>query len=279
MPLPMSKPGDYPPLPRSYKGAYPFRLGTTSFIYPDHYIPNVRMLGPYVDEIELLMFESAWPDSLPSEQDIEALRRLGQEANLTYNVHLPTDVSLTDAAPAAQRHAAETLRAFIQRTAPLSPSSCVLHLPFDDDSREPTAVEKWQKTAHKGMELLLSGGTDPRSIAVETLDYPFEWAEPLIRAFDLSVCMDIGHQILYGFDAQRVFGKFSGRISIMHLHGVRDGHDHIALDRLPEAHMKGVINLLRQFTGVVSLEVFSYKHLVPSLECLEKQWQHHKQEK
>ncbi len=48
------------PVPKSYKGSYQFRLGTTSFIYPDHYLPNVKMLGPYLNEIELLLFESAY---------------------------------------------------------------------------------------------------------------------------------------------------------------------------------------------------------------------------
>jgi len=47
---------NYTALPKSYKHAYPFKLGTTSFIYPDGYVPNVKMLGPYMDEIELLFF-------------------------------------------------------------------------------------------------------------------------------------------------------------------------------------------------------------------------------
>ena len=35
----------YPSLDRSYKGIFPFNLGTTSFIYPDDYVPNVKMHG------------------------------------------------------------------------------------------------------------------------------------------------------------------------------------------------------------------------------------------
>ena len=87
-------PQDYLPPPRSVKGCYPFRLGTTSFIYPDHYVPNVQMLGPYFDEVELLMFESRWPDSLPTGETIDALARISAETDLGYNIHLPTDVSL-----------------------------------------------------------------------------------------------------------------------------------------------------------------------------------------
>ena len=57
---------EYPALSKSYKGLFPFKICTTSFIYPDHYIPNVKMLGPFVDEIELLVFESSTAASVLS---------------------------------------------------------------------------------------------------------------------------------------------------------------------------------------------------------------------
>jgi hypothetical protein len=31
---------------------YPFRLGTASFIHPDHIVPNVEALAPFLDERE-----------------------------------------------------------------------------------------------------------------------------------------------------------------------------------------------------------------------------------
>ena len=58
----------YPPLPKSYKGMFPFKIGTTSFIYPDNYVQNVNMLAPYLDEIELIFFESI-PNSLPTNHE------------------------------------------------------------------------------------------------------------------------------------------------------------------------------------------------------------------
>ena len=53
-----------PPL-RAHKSGYPFRLGTTSFIYPAGWAENVARLAPLVDEVELLFFESQIPGSLP----------------------------------------------------------------------------------------------------------------------------------------------------------------------------------------------------------------------
>jgi hypothetical protein len=80
-------PKNYPHLPKSYKGFYPFKLATTSFIYPDDYIPNVKMLGPFVDEIELLLFESNAIESFFSASIIDKLQRLATDLNLSYNSH------------------------------------------------------------------------------------------------------------------------------------------------------------------------------------------------
>ena len=83
----------YPQLPKSYKNAYPFRVSAPSFIYPDDYIPNVQMLGPFLDEIELLCFESH-KFSLPTQETIREMGFLAKEFKFTYNVHLPTDIDL-----------------------------------------------------------------------------------------------------------------------------------------------------------------------------------------
>ncbi|RLB86435.1 MAG: sugar phosphate isomerase/epimerase, partial [Deltaproteobacteria bacterium] len=60
----------------------PFRLGTTSFIYPDHLLPNVRQIGPFFDEIELLVFESQSKGVLPSRADIRELGQLSEDLGL-----------------------------------------------------------------------------------------------------------------------------------------------------------------------------------------------------
>ena len=255
----------YPPLPKSFKNRYSFKLGTTSFIYPDLYIPNVKMLGPYLDEIELLMFESTWPDSLPAESDIEALRRLGEDLKLTYNIHLPTDVSLADEDAAARNRAAETLNKFILRTAPLNPSAYALHIPFTPIPD----INIWQDRVAGSLNKLLPSIDNTRRVAVETLDYPFEKIKPFIKQFDLSVCMDIGHLIIHKVDINLFFEEYADRIPLIHLHGVRNGKDHIALDSLSSEHIVSIVNILKDFKGVVSLEVFSYKHLMPSLAFLE----------
>jgi hypothetical protein len=34
--------------------------------------------------------------------------------------------------------------------------------------------------------------------------------------------------------------------------------------------------MLKQFIGIVSIEVFSFDHLIASLKCLESVWEKHK---
>ena len=262
----------YPTLPKSYKGVYPFKLGTTSFIYPDHIIPNVRMLGPHLDEIELLFFESR-PASLPSPHEIEEIGLLAEEFDLSYNVHLPLDISLSASDPSMRQAALETILQIIDLTRPLSPSTCTLHLPYNGIDSEPEQIKKWQKLVCQSLEQLLAFGIESKSISIETLDYPFEWVDNILIDLSLSVCIDLGHLMVHGFEPLTVFDRYSQITSIIHLHGVENNKDHLALDRLSDDKTDAIMGILKRFTGVVSLEVFSYNRLVNSLIYLENCWQ------
>ena len=254
------------PLFKSYKGVFPFKIGTTSYIYPDHLIPKVRMLGPFLDEIEILLFESK-QESLPTKRDIQTLARMKTEFGLTYNVHLPADVPLTD--PEGFEHAAGRIRQVIELTRPLTPSTHTLHL-HCDIVRTPENIENWRTAAAKGVEKILENGMPPESVSIESLDYPLAWVTTLIDRFGLGVCLDIGHLFRYGFDAKKTFDEHAKRTPILHVHGVENGKDHLSLDRLSEKHAGTLQDILRRFTGVVSIEVFSYDHLCDSLTFFEK---------
>ncbi len=261
----------YPSLPKSYKGLYPFKIGTTSFIYPAGYSQNVTLLAPYVDEIELLLFESA-PDSLPSPQEIKKLLSLSKEFDLTYNVHLPIDISLGDPEPSIRRTAVETLKKVMDLTASLSPSTHTLHLSYEEKGFDSERIKKWQDRLYQSVGQFIATGVPPEMISIETLTYPMEWVENILTHFNLSVCIDLGHLMVYGFDMETVFNRYWHRTSIIHLHGVENHKDHLALNRLSKENSNIVRGILKRFIGVVSLEVFSYPHLKDSLPFLEKLW-------
>ena len=250
-----------------------FKLGTTSFIYPDHIIPNVRKTGKFFDELELLVFESLPEEVLPSKVDVRELTGLGRDLDLGYNVHLPVDVSLTAKSAQDRQLAADTLKHVLDRFAPLTPTTCTLHLDMDRNLSDPDDIRTWEERARKGLGLLVPGLDDPGMISVETLWYDPAPLLPLVREFGLSLCADAGHHFKYGYDLDRTFEWFKN-IAIVHLHGVdlsgSTPRDHIGLDLLSEFHFEHICNILSEFTGTVSLEVFNYPNLDASLKRLAK---------
>jgi sugar phosphate isomerase/epimerase len=263
---------EYPSLTKSYKGLYPFKICTTSFIYPDHYIPNVKMLGPYLDEIELLLFESQGTDVLPTRKVITDLCRLAEEFDLSYNVHLPTDISISDRNPARQEGAVEKMIQVMDLVRPLDPSALILHVPYHEKSFDDQVVRNWQNRVYQNLKEIVSALENKKIIAIETLDYPLDLVEDIIVDLDLAICLDLGHLMVYDYDVLEVFKKFAPKTSVLHLHGVANGCDHTALERLSDKLFKTVLKVLNDFTGVVSLEVFSFENLDSSLKYLESHW-------
>jgi len=263
---------NYPSLAKSYKGLFPFKIGTTSFIYPDHYIPNVKMLGPYLDEIELLFFESRGPEALPPRTVITELCRLAGEFDLSYNVHLPTDISISDRDPAGQQRAVETMIRVMDLVQPLDASALILHIPFGEKSYDASIVANWQDRVYKNLENILSTVENKNIIAVETLDYPLDMLEDIIADLEVAICLDLGHLMVYDHDLLKVYNKYGHKTGVLHLHGVENGRDHMALERLSEKLASTVLQVLTRFSGVVSLEVFSFEDLNSSLKFFENHW-------
>ncbi len=257
------------PLTDSCKTAFPFSLACPSFIYPAGYVENVRHLAPFVDEIELLFFESRFPDSLPSHALVTELAQLARSGSITYNVHLPTDIYLGHRDAGIRQTAVDVLTQLIDRCAPLGPTTFTLHL--IRDASEPDD-HRWQGNSAASVEAVLATGLSARRISVETLDYNFDLAAPIIVNMDLAVCMDMGHLMANGVDITNFFDRWEKRISIAHLHGVHGTRDHLPLHRLSTNHMVRVMDLLNRFSGVVSLEVFSFQSLNASMAHLLDQW-------
>ncbi|MFH2066316.1 MAG: cobamide remodeling phosphodiesterase CbiR [Pseudomonadota bacterium] len=247
-------------------------MGTTSFIYPDHYARNVQLLGPFFDEIELLFFESRFEDSLPSRKVVQELKDLSQQHGVSYNIHLPVDVSLGDDSMTKRMHAVDTINRFIDRTQPLSPSTSTLHLVKPESIQNKTDIRNWQDRLYWSLEKVAGKEFNGKNLSIENLFYPMDLIEPVIREFHLSVCIDTGHLILSDQDMEKTFETWKGAISIVHLHGAAGGKDHLCLDQLTSGQMKQVISKLREFTGTVSLEVFSFSKLYNSMAIFEKMW-------
>jgi hypothetical protein len=255
-------------LKRSYKGLFPFKLATTSYIYPDHLIPNVAKLAPFFDEIELVLFESQGQDNLPDGEQIQGLRDLRLQQGINFNIHLPIDLYLGDEDEKVRISGLSTIRKIVEATLCLNPSVYTLHF----EQKHQVGLQNWQRRLIQSMEQVSGWGIDPERISIETLGYPFEWIEEIVRDFGFSICLDIGHILISGRDLELHFEKYLSWTSIIHLHGFEDGFDHLGIDRLTEPVLNLIMDRLRNFRGTVSIEVFSMDDLKRSLVTLEEKW-------
>jgi sugar phosphate isomerase/epimerase len=256
----------FPLLKRSYKHRYPFRLSVPSFVYPAGYADNARLLAPFVDEIELLLFESH-PGSLPDSSEIRRLEIVGRQFQTTYHAHLPLDVDVHDPGGSGKEAGFRKLVEVVERVRPLSPTRFVLHVNFAQKEPDPEELRAWQERATLGIAALLeSAALESRRLAVETLDYPPQWFAPIVQRLNLGVCVDVGHIVRNNMELEKILHLFEGRIEMVHLHGVTGERDHQALDCLAPFARTKIGSWLQNYRGAVCLEVFSFDALEASLK-------------
>jgi sugar phosphate isomerase/epimerase len=160
----------------------------------------------------------------------------------------------------------------IEHVASLLPTTYTLHVPYHDILDDKDKIKRWQEIIYRNLIKISASGVG-NLIAIETLDYPFEMIETIITDLNLSICMDLGHLIVHGENLKRVSDKYLDKTSIIHLHGVENIKDHLALDRLAKPLVTPVFEILGQFSGSVSLEVFSFENLAASLRYFERRWE------
>ncbi len=261
---------DYPRLPRFWKNRYPFRLACPSYVYPADYDVNVELLGPHVDDIELLFFESR-PATRPGQDLIRRLMDLGRRHAVGYHVHLPTDLALFDVDENVQQTAVDTLADMAHRFRPLQPAFVILHLEMPGGPDNASGDRRgWERRIARGLERIRIGCPALPPIKVENQSVPLEWIDPLLAAFDLTLCLDIGHLILTGVRLEEALARWHSHISALHVHGVTNGKDHRSLAHLAAGDQGALTTFLHAFQGSVSAEVFSFQALCESLLLIEK---------
>lgn len=260
--------------------APPFRLGSTSYVYPDDILPNVRRLGPVVDDVELVLFEvpeamarptaglelPAEPEAsnLPDAAALDELGRLAEAHGLTYTVHLPLDLRVAPEDPSMAM-----ARRIIDLTRPLHPYAYIAHL----DAREPTQTGDWgawRDTCTAGLAELAAAAGDAERLCIENLErWPHGEMLPILDRLPVRLCVDIGHLWLQGLDAAACIAELAPRARVVHLHGI-DGRDHRSLRHVPRPRLGATLDALARagFDGVLTLEVFNLEDFVTSRELV-----------
>lgn len=256
----------------SIRGRFDFRVAATSFLVPADWETNVRAVGCLVDEIELLFFDSQPPGSLPTPATVEALVALARDTGVTYNIHLPTDLSPGHADPRVNGQAAAVLDHVIALTAPLQPTAYIIHLPFEASDRQRATVRRWQENVRSFLSARMdasAGALTPRAVTVENLvDYPPAWVWDAVADLGVGFCFDVGHLLVQGGKLGQTFNRYKENIRLMHLHGVDGQRDHLPLTALNPSRCRQVAAMLEAFTGTVTIEVFNRSDFWKSIDWL-----------
>ena len=254
------------------KGRCPFRIGAPSYVLPADVLTNVRHLAALVDDIELLVFESDAMTEMPDHRTLCELDRVARAGSLTYTVHLPLDISLGHPDAAERERSIEKCVRTVERMSALNPVAWILHC-----DRRPAEVKAlhdaaWVENTTQSLKTLIACGIAPKTVCVETLDGNFPLLEPVIRYNGISVCLDIGHLLLYGLDANSYLATYGDLARVIHLHGVANGKDHRAISGVPREILGAVMSTASQYHAcrVVTLEVFHLEDFETSLRIIEE---------
>ena len=253
---------------------YPFRLGTTSYIIPDDILPNARYLAGKVRDIELILFEvDDGPNNLPSAEVLKELSTIAHDNDLTYTVHLPLDLKLGEDGSARDQSLVKAKRV-IDCTRELNPWAYVLHLDGKAvrTSTDADLIRRWQDHSVRALEIVSEWAGSPNQLAVENLEsYPLDFIQPVLDRIPVSRCVDVGHLWLDGHDPIPYLQSALPRTRVIHMHGIAE-RDHRSLAFLPQEKVSAVFaELVRaNYTGVLTLEIFSEEDFFSSLEVIEK---------
>jgi sugar phosphate isomerase/epimerase len=251
----------------------PYRIGTTSFIHPARWYENARRLAGRVADVELLLFDPPTPASLPSGAEIADLARLSRDTGLSYTVHAPIGFALASEDPARRRVAVDAISRVVALTAPLAPHAVVVHLaPGEREGDAPPAdAAAFRARAAESLAAVLATGIPPERLCLETLEYDFALAEPVVEELGLSVALDVGHLARDGVPFDAVLARNLGRSRVVQWHGTDpSGRDHRSLRHYPRSDALRLVRALRDagWQGVLTLEVFREDDLDESLAVL-----------
>ncbi|MDO8123432.1 MAG: cobamide remodeling phosphodiesterase CbiR [Candidatus Hermodarchaeota archaeon] len=168
-----------------------------------------------------------------SENQIASLLSVKDELDLTYTAHLPL-WSIEPSSPNAfiREASVDCLVDAIRIVRPLDPEVYVMHNAgwlgaefgeFDVTPQyKPYLFEVLGGLAEQSVkELLQRTGLPSRKIALESIEFPFEYTWRLAERLDTSICLDTGHVLSGQSGSTDLLGfvdRYHSRLSEVHLH-------------------------------------------------------------
>ena len=284
------------------------RLGATSFLLHETYVPAVRFAAERCDDVALLLVEPGERNEyLATPGEIVEIGRIIAGERATLHVHLPTDADFDTWEGA--RSMIGKIRRVAELTGPLDPHSFVLHVDFPSlhgTGGEPSAEQQeWTAEALREIAACLPA---PERLAVENLEtYAPSFWDRWLAGTPYSRCLDVGHIWKDGGDPAPVLAAWLPRVRVIHLHGLEQRgseadaakpqgqqnapeklaernlsrlfgprpRDHKSLRLMPPEFVDDVMHPLWKtgFSGVLNLEVFSVEDFTASHAVLMQSWE------
>ncbi len=224
------------------------KLSVPSYVVPGTWLENLRWLRSETSQrrVELLFFMYDDDTRAILRDELDGIRALASE--FEYSAHLP------DALLAAHAPLVDSLAGWVD--------SFVVHPPRTEEGLEPFC------DALDGLRR--KHGAD-RFFLENTALEPFMRADAALAGSALGpppLCADAGHLVAAGLDPVPWIEARAGRIRELHLHGFDGTRDHVAFDG-SEAWFGALSPFLKRFDGIVQLELFSWRELLPGMRALE----------
>jgi sugar phosphate isomerase/epimerase len=214
-------------------------------VIPGTYLENLWFLDDKrrIDGVELLFF--LYDDDIRA----EFLRELPQirdfAGRFVFTAHLPDKVN-------------EGHEALVELLSPLVKHFIVHPAAAKDAGAEARLLETWM--ARYGRRRFLLENTGPGQL------------EALLACFDgdAPLCMDTSHLLLEGRRPADFARRYGGQIREIHLNGTgEDGGDGHKPPRAGDEWFLELSPFLRQFSGIVNLELFSWDEVQQGITCLD----------
>ena len=194
-----------------------------------------------IEHIEVIEFTTEMEHMVPGSitpEIISQLVDLKDELGVSFTVHLPIwSIELASFNPFIRSGGVESICHSIKTSEPLEPETYVLHASgslaaefLRNNTSEPMTLlvcGYMTEFSMKSVEEIISKTEiDPRKIAVENIEFPFEFTRDIVDEYHTGVCFDTGHALT----------KQSGNESVLEFYRRHR-------DRIVEVHLNDGIDI------------------------------------
>lgn len=253
-------------------------------IFGHSIVENAEILadgGNGLDHIEILLFHTPSLHNIPTPEEVQLLREIGERTRITYTVHLPSSLEIASSDKQIRERSIRMINQICRTLRPLMPEYYILHIPVTPPTLVPVPGqyftsktsqpwEEWTARAMDSLKKIRSHGAGKNKLLLENINYSPKYLAPMVRAGLGGFCLDIGHLLLGNECVSEILNRYLDRTCELHLHGVKAFDEHLSLDVLPIERVEKWMSCLNRwgYKGIINLEVFSPDDLERSLHML-----------